>query len=231
MPHSAAQSVPDNPRPDARSHAPRARLQNRELDHRTANSLQLATDFLLFSQVRVTDPAARAALGEAAARLAVVGQLHRFLGGHDPAADLDFPAFLKQLSGFISGSTGLRCTTKADPLSLSGEVAQLIGIVINELAMNAAKHAYRTGAPGPLRIEARETSGRLILTVADTGCGLRRALGQPAKGLGMTIVFAIVRQLNAAFNAADDRGAVITITVPLAVPTRVSRSFAPGHGA
>ncbi len=227
MPHSVAQSVPNPPRPDARSHPPRARLQNRELDHRTANSLQLAIDFLLFSQAGVSDPAARAALGDAAARLAAVGQLHRFLSGHDPAADLDFPAFLTQLSGFIAGSTGLRCTTETDPISLSGEVAQQLGIVINELAMNAAKHAYRAGDPGPLRIDARETDGALRLTVADSGCGLRGALGQPAKGLGMTIVFAILRQLNATFDAADDRGAVITITVPLAVPLRVSRSFAP----
>jgi len=93
--------------------------------------------------------------------------------------------------------------------------------------MNAAKHAYRSGEPGPLRIEARVDGARLRLTVSDSGRGLRGALGLPATGLGMTIVAAIVRQLNASLDAADDHGATITIVVPLAAPAPMSRSFAP----
>jgi two-component sensor histidine kinase len=194
-----------------------------------ANSLQLATDFLLFEQARVSDPAARNALNATVARLSAVAQLHRFVSAHDSISDVEFAAFLAQVSGFISGSTGLDCTVDADPLTLSGEVAQQLAIVLNELAMNAAKHAYRSGEPGPLRIEARVDGGRLRLTVSDSGCGLRGALGLPAKGLGMTIVAAIVRQLNASFDAADDHGATITIIVPLAASPRTSRSFAPAQ--
>lgn len=53
--------------------------ERRELDHRLANSLQLAADFLIFEHTRVTDPQARAALIATAERLSAVGQMHRFL--------------------------------------------------------------------------------------------------------------------------------------------------------
>ncbi len=226
MPHPELPAL-DTPNGRAGTAPETSRLQNRELDHRTANSLQLATNFLLFAQARVTDPVARGLLTEAATRISVVAQLHRFLSGHAPDAEVEFAQFLAQLSGFIAGSTGLDCTVEADPLTLSGEVVQQLGIAINELAMNAAKHAYAPGESRPLRIEAHVDRGHLRVAVADSGHGLQRALDGLSNGLGMSIVMAIVRQLQGAFGAADDHGAVITISIPLTTPARVSRSFAP----
>lgn len=227
MAHPAAiPSTADLPR----SADPRPRrdlFQGRELDHRLANSLQLATDFLLFEQLRITDPAARAALGEAAARLSAVGQMHRFLSAHGQTAAVEFEPFLEHLAGFIAGSTGLTCTAEADPHILKGEIAQQLAILINELATNAAKHAYRSGEGGALHIVARLRRDCLILTVSDEGRGLGpRFASAGAQGLGMTIVRAIVRQLNASLTTADDNGAVFTVSVPLP-SKRVVRSFAP----
>jgi two-component sensor histidine kinase len=220
--HTPRDDAPD-PRPRRRGHT------SRELDHRMANSLQLATDFLLFEQVRLEDPLARAALGEAAARLLAVGQLHRFLSGCDGAENVNLVPFLAHLSGLIAGSTGLRCSVDSDQVSLKADVAQQLAIVINELAMNAAKHGYRPGQPGALHFEARRQGSRLRLCVSDNGGGLGESFDVgPSKGLGMSIVEAIVRQLHATLDAADDHGAVFTITLPLTPSApRVSRSFAP----
>jgi two-component sensor histidine kinase len=193
------------------------------------NSLQLAANFLLFEQARLRDPAARAALGEAAARLSAVGQLHRFLCAHDPATNVDFERFLSHLCGFICGSTGLRCTLDAAPLTMAGGMAQQLGIVINELAMNATKHAYRPGEAGALRVECRTQGRRLILTVADEGSGLDKDFATGTdESLGATIVGAIVRELRGSLETHNDHGAVFTIVVPLPpLEPRISRSFAP----
>jgi len=194
-----------------------------------ANSLQLATDFLLFEQIRQPDPAARAALGEAAARLSAVGQLHRFLCDHDGVATVDLEAFLAELCGLVAHSTGLTCTGDTDPATLPGAVAQQLAIAINELAMNAAKHGYRSGQPGSLHVECRRDNGRLRVTVSDHGRGLGQGFSPDrTHGLGMSILQAIVRQLHATLEAGDDHGARFTITLPLgAEVARVSRSFAP----
>lgn len=227
------------PRPNAVSHSfpdaglqPRARNpddERRELDHRLANSLQLAADFLIFEHMRVTDTRARAALIETAERLSAVGQMHRFLAAHSQAAGVDLDPFLTQLCTLISESTGLDCQADAEPVVIPGEDAQQLAIAINELAMNAAKHAYPWGERGALRVTCRRGGARLTITVSDDGEGLGKAFAAKlSKGLGMTIVEAIVRQMRGTLDAVNDHGARFTITVPLPSKAAVGdRSFAP----
>lgn len=205
--------------------------ERRELDHRLANSLQLAADFVLFEHMRVTDPRAREALIETAERLSAVGQMHRFLACHRHARGVDLALFLTELAGLIAESTGLDCRAEAEPVRVPAEVAQQLAIVINELAMNAAKHAYPWGGRGVLHVRCRRQGGKLVVTVADEGEGLDDgfAAGR-AKGLGMSIVEAIVRQLRGTLKAANDGGARFTITLPPTSPSTAappSRSFAP----
>jgi len=165
----------------------------------------------------------------AAARLSAVGQLHRFLSGHDQRGLLDLKAYLNELGELVADSTGLACVVEADPCRLGGGPAQLVAIAINELAMNAAKHAYPPGAGGPLRVECRSVDGRLRLAVADKGRGLPDGFDvERSKGLGMTIVGAVVRQLGGVLTATNDGGARFTLEIPAprtAPPG--SRSFAP----
>ena len=137
-----------------------------------ANSLQLAADFLIFEYARVSDPRARDALMTASARLSAVGQLHRFLCGHDSRGPLDLEAYLGELGDLVADSTGLTCTIDSDPCRLTGGSAQLLAIAIHELAMNAAKHAYPPGAGGPLRVECRHDDA--------TACGRRGRPRPPA---------------------------------------------------
>jgi two-component sensor histidine kinase len=194
-----------------------------------ANSLQLAADFLIFEYARVADPRARDALMTASARLSAVGQLHRFLSGHDQRGLLDFEAYLMELGELVAESTGLACAVEADACRLGGGPAQLLAIAINELAMNAAKHAYPPGAGGALRVECRCGDGRLRITVADRGRGLPEAFDvERSKGLGMTIVGAVIRQLRGELSAANDGGARFTLDIPAPrAGASGSRSFAP----
>ncbi|MBS0364008.1 MAG: sensor histidine kinase [Proteobacteria bacterium] len=211
---------------------PRARTaqeERRELDHRLANSLQLAADFLIFEHTRITDPQARSALIATAERLSAVGQMHRFLAAQADASSIALPAFLADLGKLIGESTGLSCEVEAEAIEVPADMAQQLAIAINELAMNAAKHAYPWGAPGVLRIGCTETGGRLTLVVADEGRGLGKAFAahRAGGGLGMTIVQAIVRQLGGRLDAASDGGARFTISAPLPSAKRTeSRSFA-----
>jgi two-component sensor histidine kinase len=199
-------------------------IVSRELDHRIGNSLQLATDFLLFEQLRATDPVARAALTEVATRLCAVGQMHRFLSAHGETAAVACKPFLEHLAGFISAATGLKCTVDTDSLTLTGETAQQIALVINELAINTAKHAYPNGAPGAFHITARKKRKTLHLTISDEGRGLAQGGGGSSTGLGMSIVQAILRQLHSSLQATDDHGAVFQFSVPL--PSKDVRSSA-----
>lgn len=226
----AFRAVTPTPAPRPRS----ADDERHELDHRLANSLQLAADFLIFEHMRVSDPTARAALIETAERLSAVGQMHRFLADHRHSSGVDLDPFLTELGRLIGESSGMTCHVDADPIITPGETAQQLAIAVNELAMNAAKHAYPWGERGALYIACHRQRGTLVVSVCDDGEGLGNrfaTIGAPGgrkKGLGMTIVEAIVRQLDGTLHAASDHGARFTITVPLPRHSPpVSRSFAP----
>ncbi len=157
-----------------------------------------------------------------------VGHLHRFLCAHDGDVDVDLGTFLESLAGLITQSTGLACTTEVDSVRVTGAAAQQLGLLVNELAINAAKHAYPMGQPGPLSIQAYRENDKLRLVVADRGAGLPKGFDPAAgEGLGFDIVRRIAAQLLGSLRAESDGGARFTLTIPLASPVRATRSFAP----
>lgn len=218
----AAATAAVTPRPLSRQD------QDRELDHRLANSLQLAADFLIFEQMRVGDARARTALIETAERLSAVGQIHRFLAARHQAGGIDLAPFLREFAELLGASTGLDCAVDAEPVIVEAETAQQLAIAVNELAMNAAKHAYPWGDRGPLFIACHRRGEQLDLSVADAGEGLSYDFSvHRATGLGMSILQAIARQLRGTLVAASEGGARFTLTIPLPSPAGPSsRSFA-----
>jgi two-component sensor histidine kinase len=199
--------------------------QIQELNHRVANSLQLAADMLVFEQLRSRDPLAQAALEASRARLVAVGELHRYLYEHADKPSVELRPFLTGLCEAIAATTGLRVSITCDGTSVPGDTAQQLAIAINEIAINAAKHAYEGRPGGRLDVSARREGAELVLTAADEGKGLGDS-GVGHSGLGMSILAAIVRDLRGSLSAHTDGGARFTIRTPLAIPVPVlTRSF------
>ena len=188
----------------------------REVHHRIANSLQLASSFLLFQQKHFDDPRLKAALEMTGLRLQAVSKLHQHLYRHSAASRADLKAFLEELCPEIGTSTGMKCHIEAESISVPGELAQNLAIIINELALNAAKHGYDGQGGGTLKIQCRRDGGDLRLVIADGGRGLGNDFDPyGGKGLGMTVVHSIVQQLSGTLKAEDDHGARFTLTMPL----------------
>ena len=105
-------------------------------------------------------------------------------------------------------------------------------MAVNELAINAAKHAYPKGEPGALHVVCRREGDQMHLSVSDLGPGLGAEFDTARTGgLGMSILRAIVRQLHGDLRARDNQGARFTITFPLNARGQASsgRSFAPAR--
>ena len=71
-----------------------------------------------------------------------------------------------------------------------------IGIIVNELVMNAVKYAYPDGA-GPIHVELKAQGDDILLSIADDGVGLNVKADPRSTGMGQRIVSAMAQKLEA----------------------------------
>ena len=142
--------------------------------------------------------------------------LHRHFYETRATHRVDFGKFLRELQPEISDSTGLKCKIEADPVEVSGEKALHLAVALNELVLNARKHAYDGEDGGRVTITCRRNgTDRLHLSVSDGGKGLPDDFAaDAATGLGMTVVSSIVRQLGGELRVGNNSGACFVLVVP-----------------
>lgn len=188
----------------ARHAAARAELMAREIDHRVMNSLQLVSNMLAL-QSRLPDLGAAAPhLQLAASRVAAVARVHRHFFA-DNADSLCCLAFLRPLCADLAEMLGRSIEVGGDEVDVAVAAIQPIGLIVNELVTNAAKHGE-----GLIEVRYESVASMDMLTVSGRGNRLPDGFDPQAvrESLGMRIVNALARQLRGklrARNTADGR--------------------------
>ena len=173
----------------------------REVNHRVGNSLQIIASLLHLQANSSSDSDVKAALTSAMGRVAAVAQVHRRLYTSENLKTVMLNqylhALLEDLRRSAEGNSMSRLTLKAEPVEIDPDRAVAIGIIVNELVMNAVKYAY-PDKPGPIHVELRSCSGGLELTISDEGVGLQVKQDNPqSTGMGQRIVSAMAAKLGA----------------------------------
>lgn len=196
----------------ARHAVARAQLLAHEIDHRVMNSLQFVSN-LLIMQGRTTGAASAAEqLKIAGSRVAAVARVHQhFLA--DEADEVSCTAFLRRLCADLASILGKPVTVDGDDANVPTNRIQPIGLIVNELVVNAAKH-------GTGRIEVRHEmkDNSHALSVSDEGEGLPSDFDlDKSGGLGMKVVQTLARQLGGRMTTGVKpvgRGSYFTVTFP-----------------
>ena len=172
----------------------------REVNHRVGNSLQIIASLLHLQASSSTQEDVKAALTNAMGRVAAVAQVHRRLyTSHDLNSVLlnqYLDALLDDLRRSAEGNRMSRLTLKAVQVEIDPDRAVAIGIIVNELVMNAVKYAYPDQA-GPIHVEVGADGDDLVLSIADNGVGLGAKSDPRSTGMGQRIVTAIAAKLEA----------------------------------
>lgn len=172
----------------------------REVNHRVGNSLQIIASLLHLQANSAAEEDVKAALTNAMGRVAAVAQVHRRLyTSHDLKSVLlnqYLDALLEDLRRSTEGNRMSRLTLKAEPIEIDPDRAVAIGIIVNELVMNAVKYAYPDGA-GPIHIDLATRDAELVLSIADNGVGLNAKTDPRSTGMGQRIVAAMATKLAA----------------------------------
>lgn len=171
----------------------------REVNHRVGNSLQIITSLLHLQANSSADEDVKAALTNAMGRVAAVAQVHRRLYTSQDLKTVMLnqylEALLEDLRRSAEGNRMSRLTLKAEPVEIDPDRAVAIGIIVNELVMNAVKYAYPDSS-GPIHVELRSCPEGLELVISDDGVGLQVKQDPRSTGMGQRIVSAMAAKLN-----------------------------------
>jgi two-component sensor histidine kinase len=187
-----------------------------ELNHRVKNNLAIVSSMLAM-QARAADlPQVRAHLETAVDRIQTIADVHASLYRSGRKDDVDFAAYLQDLCERLGTSVVERERVTIDlyvePVCLTLDRAVALGVVVNELVTNAAKHAYPAPSRGQISVRLEHPPGGVVLTVGDSGPGLPPEA--PKSGLGMRLIRSLCQQMGAAFEVTRRPGATFHIRLP-----------------
>ncbi len=185
-------------------------LMAKEVDHRVMNSLQMVSSLLALQSRSKDGQEAAEQLAVAAQRVAAVARVHQhmYLGENAPsvAAKDYLERFCEDISKSLGGAAIVVVCSEVDLLS---QQVLPIGLIVNELATNAAKN----GADQITVVFEKTLSNNHILSVSDNGRGLPSDFDpKGTAGLGLRLLISLANQLGGTpVFSRQEIGARITI--------------------
>jgi len=193
-----------------------------EMAHRIKNSLSVIAAFVTVEISRGLAPC-REGYRAMQTRLAAVASLYDMISRSSAFGPVDMRTYLKGIAGglragFVGEGGNIQVAVDADPLKIDPNHAVSVGLLVNELATNAIKHAFPS-AGGRIILGFRRHAGELALSVRDDGVGLDASPGQLENaGLGMRFVDAFVQQLRGTLTRESGSGGTsVTVRLPASI--------------
>lgn len=191
--------------------AEQADLMAREIEHRVANSLQFVSAVLRM-QGKQAPPDAAPHFDMAANRVRAVARVHRHLLDKENVAHIPALAYITRLCADLADMLGVKVVVSGEEIQLTTKAIQAVGLLLNELVTNAAKHGE-----GTIAVNLTPSQSECRLSVCDEGKGLPPSFDFEAqKGMGMRIIGVLAQQLVGGVSVATDadRRACVAVTFP-----------------
>lgn len=193
----------------------------KEVNHRVKNSLQVVSSMLHLQANAVGDPELSERLMEASTRILAVGRAYNRLAYNADYENIDLVGYLREVAEDLQTAVA-PCTIQLDTpreIQFAADRAILVALIVNELILNAGRHAYPDSPDGVIRLQlVRGDDDKAVsISVSDEGVGLPSDF-DPArsKRLGTRIVQALAGQLGAELTRQEStRGTHLTLVVPL----------------
>jgi PAS domain S-box-containing protein len=208
-----------------------------EMNHHVKNNLQVVGSLLSARADRVQDPRIRSILDKTRNRVGAIGSIHERLSSPSDFSSINFRAHMERLVRdlfrfYVTDGRHITLNIRAADVVLDVQQCVPLGLIVNELVVNALKHAFPNRATGRLGVSFEylepvirpaeghtPNQGPARLTVSDDGIGLPRGIDiHAAQSMGFHRVDTLCRQLAGKIGIDGPPGTTITITFPLTLP-------------
>jgi two-component sensor histidine kinase len=180
-----------------------------ELQHRTANSLQIIASIILMKSRSVNSEETRIHLEDAHKRVLAIAAVQKQLHASAAIDSVEVGPYLTDLcdtlaASMIGDTRPITLKVIAGAGNATSRQAESLGLIVTELVMNALKHAFPDEKiAGQIDVVYARTGADWKLSISDNGVGKPAGPAvKPKSGLGTGIIKALSQQLDAKVDTA-----------------------------
>lgn len=200
-----------------------AKLLTNEVSHRIKNNLQVVVALIANEIKRTPAPWAQGFVSMRD-RILAIAQLYELISQSSRSNTVALDVYLKEIAQALTASllvdpSGIRIAVEVEALQMDSDRAVSFGLLVNELATNAVKHAF-PGGSGVVTLAVRGVADDVELTVTDDGIGMPAHDQAKAPGKhGTDYVAIFVRQLQGEVvrSGTSGVGTRVRVRFPLSV--------------
>ena len=193
-----------------------------EIHHRVKNNLQMIASLLRMQARRSKSPDVKDALQESVNRILSISVVHEFLSEQGEKT-IDVGEVARHIFDLVAMSMvdhafELHSECAGQQLILPSSYASSIGLVLNELVLNATEHGFEGRHAGRICLAMREEPAGYVLTFTDNGIGLPEGFDAAhARSLGVSIMRTLIEgDLGGSiqYDGAPGGGTRVTVAFP-----------------
>ncbi|MFH5833055.1 sensor histidine kinase [Halalkalibaculum sp. DA384] len=186
-----------------------------EIHHRVKNNLAVISGMLQMQIWETDNEAAETVLRDSQLRVQSIALVHEKLYQSENLSYIEFDKYIRDLlqaigSTYVNDERDISIETSLETVALNINQAIPCSLLINELVVNAYKHAFSSNGKGKISIDIKKRGGKVFVLVSDNGSGFPEEFTHEAKeSLGMSIINTLVKQLDAEIEIYNSNGANI----------------------
>ncbi|MHB8093489.1 MAG: PAS domain S-box protein [Candidatus Aminicenantales bacterium] len=193
----------------------------KELQHRVKNSLAVVSGLLGLEMENLADARSREVFVSTRSRIRSISSLYEQLYGTADVAHVDLRRYISHLvetllDTYAPKTGNIKLTMELDEVTLDTKRAVPLGLILNELVMNAIKYAHPPGEKGNIRVVLERSADRITLGVSDDGVGLPEGFDpQTSGGTGWSLVRMLANEIDGRLTVASGAGCRVSLAFDL----------------
>jgi len=191
-----------------------------EIHHRVKNNLQVISGLLHLQQGKIeTEEDVTKAFAASQDRIMSMAKAYDLLLGSEYLSEVNLGEYIKSLAHQLKynydNDKKVNIRYSLDDLTISIEILDRLGLILNELITNAIKYAFKGRESGNIHIELKDAEEHFEIKISDDGVGIPKDVKvHEPETLGLSIVDMIAQQINGTMKVDRENGTSFTLLFP-----------------
>ena len=182
-----------------------------EIHHRVKNNLAVISSLIDLQRLETNDEYVIDILQKTQNRIHSIAGVHELLYNSDDLSSIPFQQYLRNLINrhldvYVEDKKKVDINIDSSVETLSINQALPLGVLISELVTNSFKHAFKNKHEGEILLKVTSDNENVHVLYSDNGPGFNKDDFENGKGLGITIIKALIGQLHADYLLESEDG-------------------------